>query len=1235
MSQASKQHRVVKILQINLRHSRLATAALSQVLLELDIDIALIQEPYATKLNSETPPVMPFLPDSFEALHNLDSDHHYGAAIVAKKTLKCRLLPELSVNHVAAAQLDFDGRSFLFLSVYLRPSLPSLEAELLPILSRASSLLTRATIGADMNAKSPLWNSNCCNARGRELESLLTRFPLNVCNVPAASLAFAPIETSFIDVTLVGNAVIIDNWHFPDIPSLSDHPFIAYDLSCSAPQSARSNRAFNFLPPLQNIDKEKFQTTLRAIFVKRKLSLIATEGSPSPSSIDDAVQLIVDIITQSVRSSRIPVSPHSTIGRMPWWNDELSRLRRETRKARKRLLSCATSEKALLHKFFKQAKARYQRALRLAIEKAWLEFCARASDSDLLESLKRLAGIQSPSSFPSQISVNGNTLTDPALILEQFASHFFCPPTAPASLGLVPDTQLAPLAPLDFPPISAVELSDALTALSPEASPGPDGISAGLLSLSAQIIHPFLLSTLNSALKCSYFPAQWRHARVKIIPKLNKDNYALPNSYRPISIVSTLSKVFEKILLSRLSWLAKSYDWFNDRQHGFREAKSTESAAHQLVSFIEDGFAKGYSTAAAFIDIQSAFDKANHQAILAALRKKGCPMYLVRIIASFLRQRKATLCSESIAVTVDLYTGCPQGSVLSAFLWLVLVDDVLHLSFDFHFLNLAYADDVTLAASHRDVAVAAGHLQVICDKVANWAKSVDLSINAAKTTFILFSRKRSQPPAIVLQIGDQFILPKSEVHYLGFLLDHRLSWHAHIQAKCNVAKKLIFLVKRCLSSTWGLSASRLKKLYSSSIEPTMLYGCSIWCPVIERVRSIRALRSTQRLMALVILRAFKSTSAEACFALCGFLPIDLRIAELAACRLLSIKSPVSPSAVRTIKNKFPNIELSQQISIPTRHYSPLLPPWLLPALPPLVILPADGFIPLLPSKSGTVRVYTDGSVISGCVGYGLVVVNSSGIVSTCRGKLPDFCSIFQAEGQAILQAIRYVSTIVPKPEFVEIFSDSRAALVSSLSSERVSSPFHDVRTLLLSRLNQIQLFWIAGHRGHHGNEIADLLAKQGALGPGSFTDVLPPPYSSFRLKVRQTVQQIWSTQWTETSKASVTRAFFPTIDSTKKITNLELPRQVVQLFSGHCRLRSFLFKIACAPSPICLCGIDEETVEHHIFFCSQFNPERVRFKEICLSLCKMWPPPLADIARRKPLLAAFITFISKSHRLDL
>jgi len=247
---------------------------------------------------------------------------------------------------------------------------------------------------------------------------------------------------------------------------------------------------------------------------------------------------------------------------------------------------------------------------------------------------------------------------------------------------------------------------------------------------------------------------------------------------------------------------------------------------------------------------------------LAALERKQCPAYLVRIIASFLQGRKATLSNGSSAFSADLYAGCPQGSVLSAFLWLVLVDEVLALQFDFTHLTLAYADDLTLAVSHRDPAIATAHLQTICAEVTKWTRSVELTINAQKTTFMIFSRSRSRPQSITLSLEGQSILPVRETQFLGLLLDQRLSWFPHVRSKCLNVKKLIFAVKRHLSVTWGLSKSVLKKLYTSTIEPTLLYGCSIWCPVISQARAVAILRSTQRLVAQIMLRTFKSSSTK-------------------------------------------------------------------------------------------------------------------------------------------------------------------------------------------------------------------------------------------------------------------------------------------------------------------------------------------------------------------------------------
>ena len=306
-----------------------------------------------------------------------------------------------------------------------------------------------------------------------------------------------------------------------------------------------------------------------------------------------------------------------------------------------------------------------------------------------------------------------------------------------------------------------------------------------------------------------------------------------------------------------------------------------------------------------------------------------------------------------------------------------------------------------------------------------------------------------------------------------------------------------------------------------------------------------------------------------------------------------------------------------------------------PENPPSTSAPPEGIIPLLPLGHDVWRVYTDGSVIGGCTGYGLVVVNSKGTVATCRGKLPPHCSIFQAEGLAILQALRYVATMATPTSSVEIFADSRAALTAIISATQISSPFTEIREILLSASMEIQMFWIASHRGHQGNEWADTLAKQGALGPGGPTDFLPLPTANIRRDIRAAARQSWSQSWNISTKASTTRAFIPDPLAPSHLHAVEVPYQVAQLLTGHCRLRSYLFKVKCAPSPLCPCNNATETFEHFLFYCTQFDMIRAPFKTTSLCLCKMWPPPLPEILRLKTLFLAFMSFIVKSKRLDL
>jgi hypothetical protein len=142
----------------------------------------------------------------------------------------------------------------------------------------------------------------------------------------------------------------------------------------------------------------------------------------------------------------------------------------------------------------------------------------------------------------------------------------------------------------------------------------------------------YLLILFNLCLIHGKFPNSWKQARICIIRKPGKSDYSDVNSFRPISVLLAMSKLFEKILLNRLQQLSSIGNWIHPNQHGFQPKRSTESALYSLINEIEKGFEKKKTTACAMIDIKSAFDTAWAPAILSALIARKCPIFLVKII---------------------------------------------------------------------------------------------------------------------------------------------------------------------------------------------------------------------------------------------------------------------------------------------------------------------------------------------------------------------------------------------------------------------------------------------------------------------------------------------------------------------------------------------------------------------------------------------------------------------------
>jgi hypothetical protein len=170
-SKTCREFKSLKFLQIFHRHSKIASASLAQVIVDLDIDLVFIQKPYAF---SATHPIVPNVPTGYSTFHALTKDHAYGSAIITRDLIatKFNLKKRHLDNHVACIELKTVDGPLCFCSLYSRPFEP-------PFLSLANTISDsigspNVVYGVESNARNPVWNSITTDVRGAELKPCFT-----------------------------------------------------------------------------------------------------------------------------------------------------------------------------------------------------------------------------------------------------------------------------------------------------------------------------------------------------------------------------------------------------------------------------------------------------------------------------------------------------------------------------------------------------------------------------------------------------------------------------------------------------------------------------------------------------------------------------------------------------------------------------------------------------------------------------------------------------------------------------------------------------------------------------------------------------------------------------------------------------------------------------------------------------------------------------------------------------
>ena len=372
-------------------------------------------------------------------------------------------------------------------------------------------------------------------------------------------------------------------------------------------------------------------------------------------------------------------------------------------------------------------------------------------------------------------------------------------------------------------------VSDVISKLDASKASGPDGIPVIVLKRCSPELSSILSKLFNHCLSESCFPSCWKLASVVPVFK-NSGERSDPRNYRPISLLSIVSKVFETLINDALvSHLEKS-GLFVDSQYGFRSSRSTADLLSVITERIYRVLDESRVARAVALDISKAFDKVWHAGLLHKLRSYGVQGDVFAIIASFLRDRKLRVVVDGKSSSdFAVNAGVPQGSILGPTLFLLFIND---LPDDIISRIGIYADDTTLYSCldeptgnrEFDCVEMAANLQYDLRTVVEWGEKWLVSFNSKKTQLVSFTRQRD-PSWVPVSMNGGDLSESSDLRLLGLSLHSELSWNSYI---VSIAKSTSKKVGSLFRSKRFLTPEAILHLYKSTIRPCMEYCCHIW-----------------------------------------------------------------------------------------------------------------------------------------------------------------------------------------------------------------------------------------------------------------------------------------------------------------------------------------------------------------------------------------------------------------------
>ena len=422
---------------------------------------------------------------------------------------------------------------------------------------------------------------------------------------------------------------------------------------------------------------------------------------------------------------------------------------------------------------------------------------------------------------PQKIARNNKIYTSTEDIADQFNKHFIN--VGPNLASKIDKSNENPTQYISSPLINSFVMENVTEAQVSNLFKNLDinkasiGIPNKLIKIAAEPLSAPFTQIYNQSIETGVVPNILKISQVT--PVYKNGDATDPANYRPISTLSSFSKVLEKLIYNQLYNFLEKYSILYKYQFGFRKGYSTEQAILEITDSLKKAMDKKLVTCGLFLDFSKAFDTINHDILLSKLYSYGIRGNPLRWFESYLYNRNQVVkIGDTISSSQTIICGIPQGSTLGPLLFLLYINDLPNCSSKLSFR--IFADDTNMFYTSNNLRNLESVMNEEFKLVVKYCAINKLSINFSKTNYILVSSSRLSGSINVNDIKVQ-----SQIKYLGAYIDQHLNWGPQIKHINNKLAKNIGIITKLRHY---VNLHTLKQLYYSFIYPYLTYAITSW-----------------------------------------------------------------------------------------------------------------------------------------------------------------------------------------------------------------------------------------------------------------------------------------------------------------------------------------------------------------------------------------------------------------------